>query len=120
MAIKKLQNDYTTPEQSKRLLELGVPADSADCIMKPDGSEICKWHERYPIREFVEYANNRCGYESYCYCWSFGRLMEINRMCNTASGQWNLYSNNDTRTLVEWMMDVFENSQYDFSKLEED
>lgn len=31
MAIKKLQNNYTTPKQSKRLLELGVPADSADC-----------------------------------------------------------------------------------------
>ena len=30
--MKTLQNNYTTPEQSKRLLELGVPADSADCI----------------------------------------------------------------------------------------
>ena len=30
MAIKKLQNNFTTPEQSKRLLELSVPADSAD------------------------------------------------------------------------------------------
>ena len=27
----KLQNNYTTPEQSKRLLELGVPRFSADC-----------------------------------------------------------------------------------------
>ena len=33
MAIKKLQNNFTTPEQSKRLLELGVPADSADCYL---------------------------------------------------------------------------------------
>ena len=30
--MSKLQNDFTTREQSKRLLELGVPADSADCI----------------------------------------------------------------------------------------
>lgn len=29
--MKKLQNNFTTPEQSKRLLELDVPADSADC-----------------------------------------------------------------------------------------
>ena len=28
--MKQLQNNFTTPEQSKRLLELGVPADSAD------------------------------------------------------------------------------------------
>ena len=30
--MKKLQCNFTTPEQSKRLLELGVPADSADCF----------------------------------------------------------------------------------------
>ena len=29
--MKKLQSNFTTSEQSKRLLELGVPADSADC-----------------------------------------------------------------------------------------
>ena len=28
--MKELQNNFTTPEQSKRLLEIGVPADSAD------------------------------------------------------------------------------------------
>ena len=28
--MKNLQNNFTTPEQSKRLLELCVPADSAD------------------------------------------------------------------------------------------
>lgn len=36
MAIKKLQNNFTTPEQSKRLLKLGVPADSADCGIVED------------------------------------------------------------------------------------
>ena len=37
----KLQNNFTTPEQSKRLLELGVPADSADCyIYTYDGVKI--------------------------------------------------------------------------------
>ena len=28
--MKELQNNFTTPEQSKKLLDLGVPADSAD------------------------------------------------------------------------------------------
>ena len=30
--MKTLQNNFTTPEQSKRMLELGVPADSADMV----------------------------------------------------------------------------------------
>ena len=30
--MKNLQNNFTTQEQSKMLLELGVPADSSDCI----------------------------------------------------------------------------------------
>lgn len=29
--MKKLQNNFTTPEQPKRLLRLGVPEESADC-----------------------------------------------------------------------------------------
>ncbi len=31
--MKQLQNNFTSPEQSKRLLELGLPADSADCVL---------------------------------------------------------------------------------------
>lgn len=34
MIMKTLQNNFTTPEQSKRLLEVGVPADSADFYWK--------------------------------------------------------------------------------------
>lgn len=29
--MSKLQNNFTTSEQSKRLLELGIPTNSADC-----------------------------------------------------------------------------------------
>ena len=32
--MKELQNNFTTPEQSKKLLDLGVPADSADMYYK--------------------------------------------------------------------------------------
>ena len=35
--MKQLQNNFTTPEQSKRLLELGVPANSADCYLTKFG-----------------------------------------------------------------------------------
>ena len=83
MAIKKLQNNYTTPEQSKRLLELGVPAGSADmlwdgCVYPTDGWEF---------EDFPTYSDKPFSYYQSLYrqedvvhilpCWSVGRLMEI-------------------------------------------
>ena len=29
-----MQNSYTTPEQSERLINLGLPIDTADCIYR--------------------------------------------------------------------------------------
>lgn len=80
--MKKLQNNFTTPEQSKRLLELGVPADSADLYFpsfeKGDKSQPhllydMSYSKRVPI-----------GYEKlYLPCWSVGRLTEITKICIT-------------------------------------
>lgn len=36
----KLQNNFTTPEQSKKLLELGVSVDSADCLLDTEWLKI--------------------------------------------------------------------------------
>ena len=47
MDIKKLQNSYTTPEQSKILLELGIPVDSADFIYTRYGIKIMPNGARY-------------------------------------------------------------------------
>ncbi len=44
--MKKLQSNFTTPEQSKRLLEMGVPTDSADFYM--DKYEVETFDELYP------------------------------------------------------------------------
>jgi hypothetical protein len=76
--MKKLQNNYTTPEQSKRLLELGVPAWTADCnyydvfdkhpkISYIDADRDYKWNLE------SEYAPKPC--------WSVGRLIEIYHIC---------------------------------------
>ena len=87
MAIKKLQNNFTTPEQSKRLLELGVPADSADmlwdgCVYPTDGWEF---------DDFPTYSDKPFSYYQSLYrqedvahilpCWSVGRLIEIFTTC---------------------------------------
>lgn len=94
MAIKKLQNDYTTPEQSKRLLELGVPADSANyCYYVKDKCapvEIIPPGNRNTPHTFSTYTK---GYNDVFYpenpslfewdnvdvlpSWSVGRLIEI-------------------------------------------
>lgn len=60
--MKKLQRNFTTPEQSKRLLELGVPACTADCYYKESGK--------------IEIKNTALD-TLYPSCWSVGRLIEL-------------------------------------------
>lgn len=81
----KLQNNYTTPEQSKRLLELGVQAESADCYYETYyvGSEnpILAYQQRPRIitdGDIINFsAKNKRG-DNYVYpCWSVGRLIEV-------------------------------------------
>ena len=82
MAIKKLQNNYTTPEQSKRLLELGLPADSADCIFTRFSRDE-KWKRKF-IEDIVS-THPFCYQDFYLPCWSVGRLIEIWLHCNKFS-----------------------------------
>lgn len=70
------QRHYTNPEQSERLLFLGIPASTADCFMNDDGTDIRIWKENYPITQFIEYANG-IYHHRYRYCWSVGQLLEI-------------------------------------------
>lgn len=76
--MKKLQSNFTTLEQSKRLLELGVPAWTADCyyydvfdkhpkVSYIDADRDYKWNLE------TEYAPKPC--------WSVGRLIEIYHIC---------------------------------------
>jgi len=71
--MKTLQNDLTTIEQSKRLLELGVPKNSANHYYGKDGK--------------IHYIDGTIPYsllwETGCTpCWSVGRLMEIYEICS--------------------------------------
>ena len=87
--MKKLQNNFTTPEQSKRLLELGVPADSADCYFFQDAKKydgVPRPFFLFPrTYEFVMDFNAAYG-DKVLPCWSVGRLIEIIMICeNTGS-----------------------------------
>lgn len=77
--MKNLQNNFTTPEQSKRLLDLGVPADSAEFYYDKDEVEIDEIIHPYILpfnRKFSNYNDM-----FYLPCWSVGRLMEICKIC---------------------------------------
>jgi len=107
---KTFNNNFTTPAQSQRLLELGVPADTADCgIVKYLGVEILA----VPYSQWCkEYENISMP------CWSVGRLIEIYLRCcrnqlvikRAEFGVADLVSMLEICHLKGW---------FDFSKLEE-
>lgn len=80
----KFQKDHTTPEQSKRLLELGIPADSANLVYDCDliGGE--KYYSLV-ILDDMTFSEYKHLWESPCVdiipCWSAFRLMEIMDIC---------------------------------------
>ena len=118
---KKLQCNFTTPEQSKRLLELGVPADSADCFYPTDlqhnpiedatpniityqlGAHEIVWDKVYAVP-----------------CWSVGRLIEI--YCFAAGIEYIKICLSEI-SQIELMIRMIEIAvkvkTFDFSKLEE-
>lgn len=115
--MKTLQNDFTTPEQSKRLLELGVPADSANCYY--DGRKILRARSEAWMLEpnfFKEYSY-------FTPCWSVGRLIEIFEICTPY-----IFTgfHNYIGTHTEVMIKIYESvichpvkNFMDFSKLED-
>ena len=122
--MKTLQNNFTTPEQSKQLLELGVPADSADCYYQnalPEPKIIPSG------RKYQEYINSLTGINREIWyfkpCWSVGRLIEIYNMCvdfDLDDRAAIVIFIQDESPIVQ-MMEMFEDKVgiMDFSKLEE-
>ena len=111
--MKKLQNNFTTMEQSKRLLELGVPTDSADCYY----SQTCR-----TIVIVDEQINKKEFYKAILPIWSVGRMMEICKICEPKKYYEELceelqYSQNYCVVIISH---IIANLQIiDFSKLEE-
>lgn len=118
--MKKFNRDYTTPEQSMRLLELGLQPNSANLFYSKFEREtfglprLC-YNKRYS--DIVPY-----GYEEYYLpCWSVGRLMEIYDTYLPDNGDWPNYFKYGN--LLEYVIDcidvAIEKELIDFSKLEE-
>ena len=72
--MKQLSNDYTTLEQSKELLSLGLPKYTADCVYNPNTQEISV------VKEQTEaFWKSNC---ELIPIWSKGRLLKISCVCN--------------------------------------
>lgn len=117
--MKTLQNNFTTPKQSKRLLDLGVPANSADCYYNNIG-DIFILHHVGVYEDIVTSRNAPC--------WSVGRLMEIFDMCcineKSSNDGWCSYRRlHKNQTYIDYILFVFTINKMrnllDFSKLDE-
>ena len=117
--MKKLQNNFTTPEQSKRLLELGVPMDSADCYYTNDDTPIIHPCGNLKNRYYIDEQYRK----TYIPCWSVGRLIEIYKIVALRKEIDTLfeeiaYSSKDLIQIIIYMIE--ENLLViDFSRLEE-
>lgn len=125
--MKKLQNNFTTPEQSKRLLEIGVPAWTADLYFYEEGciSNNDEPSGVIPYDEVYEDNSKETMFSSYVElpCWSVGRLIEILKECTNNEDDLidifvELQYSNDILTTI---LMIFRDNKaiLDFSKLEE-
>lgn len=114
--MKKLQNNFTTPEQSRRLLELGVPEWTADLRYR-----ICKVNDSILGNPYLTKGKKYTGshLNSSLPCWSVGRLIEIYKIVGEEAGQCISCSKNQTQ--VDSLVQLYEENigLLDFSKLEE-
>ena len=133
MKLNYMKNNFTTFEQSKRLIELGVPVDSADCVgyIVDKSIDICneyfqKGETRItainPRHTYTQVTTLKCGevwLDEPFPCWSVGRLIDIINN-STKLGYLVLYSSD---ILIERLIKVIENhskfNEIDFSKLED-
>ena len=113
-----LQKDYTTPEQSKRLLELGVPKWTANfkhpCIPTSKGDLVLSTDIVVSCQEI---------YEDEIPLWSTGRLIEILTKCNvfgTATIEWVQFCSEQSplQTIYDELCAGATQALLDFSKLE--
>ena len=122
MKSKNLQSksNYTTPEQSKKLLELGLPANSADCYNVIDSDVYNKDDIRVRQNDYeISYSffNNK----HYNPCWSVGQIIEIMNVCSIC-GHVSIHRTDREVTQIDQLIEILQNrindKTIDFSKFE--
>lgn len=116
--MKTLQNNFTTPEQSKWLLVLGVQADSADCYLTRFGIDE-DWEVK--VLNNVKYSEIAISNQDYYLpCWSVGQLIDILFICYNKPNPIMSILNCRFPIIDTIIKEIdINNGDYDFSKLEE-
>lgn len=118
--MKTLQNNFTTPEESKQLLELGVPADSADCYLLKTHTVTDEFHPCILGDELYSKKDKFTNMLDYMPCWSVGRLIEIMFACTIKCSELTLTANHfNTEYVLKTLEGAIKYYDLDFSKLEE-
>lgn len=107
--MSKLQNDFTTKQQSEKLLALRMPRLSAN-FYYDDENEV----------QIVRDPEFELQSKGYFPCWSVGMLMKIFAICFDPDFiEFDIFA--DGTTFLQQMIDKFETciDAMDFSKLEE-
>lgn len=117
--MKQLQNNFTSPEQSTRLLDLGLPADSADCYyLREHTDKVYLFQNQKESDNCISKIRLRLGLGHAMPCWSVGRLIEILCICKKGE-EVSFYTWTDKVDLVEWIIYKIEVAEPNFSKLED-
>jgi hypothetical protein len=134
----KFENNFTTIEQSKKLLELGVPEWTADMFYKTWTSEIVydvnsEKKEVFPeiipfnttYRKYLAYGENFDVFKhEYFYpCWTVGRLIEIMNICSIHNIVSIYRTDRDVTQIdiiIETIINRINGNSIDFLKLEEE
>lgn len=117
--MRKLQNNFTTIKQSKRLLELGIPAWTADC-------NYYNVLDRHPKISYIDadrdYKWNLESEYTPKPCWSVGRLIEIYHICvgGGCSFTFHVCFQNIMHEVIYKLEEANRNGWLDLSKLEDD
>ena len=112
--MEKLKQNYTTPEQAKRLLVIGVSADSSDMCWTTNGGFPFKFPRCVPYKMFQEK-------EHHIPCWSVGRLIEIlSKTYKFHTNRSYIYDLVNDYSCNEWINEIeirMKDNSLDFSKL---
>ena len=119
---------YTTEKQSEKLLNAGLPANSADCYFGLLSTNPCSDNDEYFPREIIirqnikqlspDFFETEIGKE-FLPCWSFGKLMNILGKCFTPqySYLYEITDCYDCEMLIDEIISRSEVNQLDFEKL---
>lgn len=133
---KNLQFHITSQKQAKRLLDVGLPRESADMIWRDMGHlhSIVGPYETFTIEEWEihDHETKRDRREGYFQtaepAWTIGRLMEIFDICYVGDNGWDEWPRTTEMTecagsMLEYIVGTYERAAkengFDFSKLNE-